>query len=929
MQRHGGIANRPGTEWVCEVSSSAVPVRLIPFVFNEDQSYILEFGTEYIRFIQDGALITNTAQNITDITQASPGVVTINGHGYQNGDEVYIASISGMTQLNNRYLRVANRTANTFTLTDKDGNAVNTTSYTAYSSGGTAASIYSITTPYQYTDLMELQFTQSSDVLTIVHEDYPPYELSRTSNTSWSMTQITFAPTQAAPTNPNGGVGGGSGYSYYKITAINKDSLEESLPTAEAQSSTGSATASAPCVVTWTTAANASRYNIYKKVYETVWGYIGTSETSGFTDNGITPDESQNPPLARDPFELESSKAISAITQANPGVITTATHGYKTGDVIYIQSVGGMTELNNLYFKVVVISSTTFSLKDMDGSTAINTTGYTAYTAGGTTKRAHNYPGCVAYIQQRLSFANSKNNPEGLWLSRTGRYKNFTNSYPFQADDSITARIVGKQVQSIRHLVDAGKPVVITRAGEHALLGNYGEVLTATELNPKQFTYNGAGIVLPQIVDGDVVYVHENNKTVTAMAFNVDVDGYRGSELTIFSGHLTEKYEVVDAAYQKRPNSILWLVRDDGILLGCTYVREQQIVGWHRHDFDTEDGVLDGSTYAGGGTMFRGVERVCVIPENGEDTLYMVVKRTVNGYVKRYIERMKSRNYDIVSDVDVIHSDIKDAPFLDCAGVYDGRNTTSTLTMTLSGGSSWLYSETLTLTASSSYFVSTDVDKQIHLTGTDGEIIRFTIKAYTSGTVVTGRANRTVPSSLRSTATARWAKAVSSVTGVWHLNGESVAVFGDGMVVANPINPRLSGETVSTGTVTLDNCYSVIRVGIPYYTDIETLNIDKVNGTPLIDKRKCVSQVTLSIEESRGIWVGPKPPTDDDDDPLEGLTEAKIPDTAVLDGSPPQHTGEIEVPIQSEWNSNGRVFIRQVDPVPLKVLAIAPSGFVA
>lgn len=924
VQRHGGGANRPGTEFVCEVANSATQVRLIPFIFNSSQTYVLEFGNEYMRVIQSGTLLTNTAQNITGISQANPGVVTINSHGYQNGDEVYISGVVGMTELNNRYLIVRNRTTNTFTLEDKDGNAVNTTSYTAYSSGGTAASIYSITTPYQVDDLMELQFTQSADVITIVHQNYKPYELSRSGHTSWTLSAITFAPVQAAPTSPTASGGGGSGYDYYKVTAINKDTLEESLPTSAAQSTVGTATSAAPVDINWTTAANASRYNIYKRIYGTIYGLIGTSEISGFVDNGITADVDRNPPVARDPFELETSVAISGITQADPGVVTTAAHGYSTGDLVYIESVSGMTEVNNTYFYVTVLSSTTFSLQDLAGDD-VDTSGYTAYSSSGTVKRAHNYPGAVSYIQQRLSMGNTKNNPEGIWMSRTGRYKNFTNSYPTQSDDSITARITGRQINTIRHIIDAGKPVILTQSGEHALLGDSGGVISPTDLNPRQFTYNGSATVSPVVVDGDIIYIQGNKKLVTSMAYTFEADGYRGSELSIFSGHLVEKNTIVDAAYQKDPNSIVWLVRDDGILLGITYVRDQQIVGWHRHDFDLETGVLDGSTYAGGGTAFRGIERVCVVPENDESVLYVVIKRSVNGYVKRYIERMETRNFAGKTVSALFKSDIKDGCFLDCSSIYDGRNADTTLTMTLSGGTNWTYDETLTLTAASSYFVSTDVDKQVHLYGSDDSIIRFTITGYTSGTVVTGRANKTVPAAMRSTAIAKWGKALNTVTGAWSLNGESVAVFADGFVVANPNNPGIGGETVTNGTVTLDDYYTYIRVGIPYYCDMETLNIDTVSSETLIDKNKSVGSVTLMLEDSRGVWVGPKPPSDDDTDPLEGLTEAKFPDDASLDGPQPMTTGEIEVIIQAEWNSNGRVFIRQVDPVPLKILAVAPS----
>jgi len=926
IQRHGGASNRPGGEWVCEVASSQIPVRLIQFVFNADQTYVLEFGTNYMRVIRDGALLTNTAKNITAITKASPGVITITGHGYSNGDELYVSGIVGMTQLNNRYALVANRTTDTFTLVDKDGNAINTTSYTTYSSGGTVAKIYAIVTPYQYTDLSSLKFVQSADVMTIVHKDYPPYELARTGHTSWTLTKITFAPGQAAPTNlaASGGTGGGV---KYQVTAISSDSLEESLP---ASLSYGNQPASAsPVTFTWDTAPGAVTYYIYRQVaYSDICGFIGASTTGSFTDNAISPDANATPPTARDPFALETAKAISGITAANPAVVTTATHGYSTDDVIYISGVTGMTEVNSLFYKVTALSNTTFSLRDMSGA-AVDSSAYTAYSSGGNAQRAHNYPSCVGYIQQRLVLGNSKLNPEGIWMSRSGQYKNFTRYIPLQSDDSITARITGKQVNAIEHIVDAGKPLILTQAGEHALLGDSGGTITPTEINPRQFTYNGSSSLPPVVIDGDVVYVQKNGSLIIDMAFSFESDGYKGNELSLFSAHLVDGHEIVDIAYQKTPNSILWAVRDDGVLLGLTYVKDQMIAAWHRHDFDTEEGVLNGSAYAGGGTAFRGVERICVVPEDGEDSVYLVVKRTVNGYVKRYIERMKSRNFSGKTVSAIFKSDIKDAPFLDCAGVLDGRNTSAALTMTISGGTNWTYNETLTLTASSSYFASTDVNKQIHIEGADGTVLRFTIKAYTSGTVVTGRClSQTVPAAMRSTAFSKWGKAVNQVTGIWHLNGETVGVFADGFEVANPNRSSMTAITVATGAVTLPGYYTFIRVGIPYISDIELLNIDTANGETLIDKNKCIGEVTLMLESTRGLWVGGKPPTDDDDDPLEGLTELKLPDSTVLDGPPPLFTGEVRQNLQGEWNSNGRIFIRQIGPYPFKVLTVAPSGII-
>ena len=246
--------------------------------------------------------------------------------------------------------------------------------------------------------------------------------------------------------------------------------------------------------------------------------------------------------------------------------------------------------------------------------------------------------------------------------------------------------------------------------------------------------------------------------------------------------------------------------------------------------------------------------------------------------------------------------------------------------MTLSGGTNWTYDEALTLTASAGTFTTAYVGNEIHLTGTDGTIIRFSITGYTSSTVVTGQPNKTVPASMRSTAIATWAYAVDELQGLWHLEGKSVSVFADGFVAANPKNDAYDLVTVASGAITLDKHYSVIHVGLPFISDIETLDIDSPQGETLADKKKIVSKVNLFVEKSRGIWAGPVPPTDDDTDPLEGLYELKIRDDEGYDQPVALTTGVVDLNIRPEWNSNGRVFIRQVDPVPLAILAIAPAG---
>jgi len=893
--RYGGASNRSGTQFIGEVKDSSKAVRLVPFAFNAQQTYMLEFGDTYMRVIKDSAYLTDSNSVITNVTQANPAVVTTSAvHGLTTGEEVYIGSVSGMTELNNRNFKVTVLTTTTYSLQLMDGTTnLDTTGYTAYSSGGTSDRIYEIVTPYSDTDVGDIKYVQSADVVTIVHPDYAPRELARTSDTTWTLTEISFQPSVGFPKNlaATAGAAGANIYSY-QVTAVDSETGEESL--------------------------------------------AGTG----------------------------AAATITNITQADPAVVTTsAAHGYTTNDPIFINSVVGMTELNNRGYFVNVLTATTFELVDVD---SIN---YTAYSSAGSSFVAYarvtaavptvttpnnitwsrvfnaveyniyketngvygqigvatgtsfddinitantgltppisrnpfvgtgNYPSTVTYIQQRLAFANTDNDPEKIFLSRTANFKNFTKSSPSQRDDAITFNIAGRQVNEVKNLVDLGRLVVLTSGGEHSVEGESG-VITPTTLNPRQYSYNGSGDLQPILVDGSAIYQQARGSIIRDLAYSFEVSGYRGDDLTIFSSHLFDKFTLVDWAYQQIPHSILWTVRSDGALLGMTFVKNQEVIAWHRHDFN--------------GT----VENVAVIPEGNEDFLYLTINRTIDGNTVRYVERLSTRQY----------TNIEDAKFMDSFLTYDGRNTTTSHTMTLSGGTTWEYTETLTLTSSTSFFTSADVGNAIHLEDSSGEIIRLTIEGYTSGTVVTGKPHKTVPASLRSTAVSTWTKAVDEIIGLWHLEGEDVSVFADEFVVASPNNDSYDTVTVNNGGITLDKPYGLIHIGIPYISDIESLDVDTASGETLSDKNKIVGEVNLFVEESRGIWSGPKPPSDDTVDPLEGLTEFKLRNSETYENPVRLITDTIAVKIKSEWNSNGRVFVRQVDPIPMTVLSMSPAG---
>lgn len=842
VMRHGGATSRPGTEFVCETLSrlsagNPLPMRLFPFVFNDSQTYVLEVGTtqkiasntKYIRVHKNGGSVLNSVLTITGITQANPGVVTSAAHGLANGDEVYITAVVGMTQVNTKRYLVNNVSANTFELWNYDGNKVDTTGYTAYSSGGSAQKVVKIAGLWSSTVSMPyMQTDQAADILTVVSSSAAITEISRSSDTAWSTATFTaFTPSQAAPTaltGSTGYVGTGTRW-FWGVTAVSALTGEESILSAFLSSSTAPSTGT-PITFTWTAPAGTiAFYNVY--VFNGAWGFYGTVQSASFTDYGVGSIDFTNPP---------------------PTINDYATPKASTGGV---------------------------------------------------------YPGVVGSAQQRKIYSGITDYPGKIWGSRSGLRGNFAQKSASFADDPIAFTLVGRHVNEVRHILDIGRPIVFTSGGVFSLEGNGSGTLIPTEPNPKQQSNHGAAAYpQPLIIDGSAVYVQARGGTVLDLMFDFTSDSYKGNELSIFSSHLLEGHTIFDWAYQEIPHRVLWMVRDDGVLLSMTYVKEQQIVGWARHDTDGK------------------YINVCVVPESNEDRPYFIVERTIGGIKKQYIERMASR---YVTD-DLLPGYIG----ADCAKTYDGRANSLFIsgtigthwTMTLSGGTLWDNSETLTLTASGSYFVSGDVGSDIQLTAADGSIVRFTIGTYSSGTVVTGTVDILVPADLRAAATTNWAKAVKTFSGLDHLEGKSVSILGDGNVVANPNDSSLTAVTVSSGSITLTQAYAQVTVGLPYICDLETLDIDSAQGETLADKAKLISRVSIHMEKTRGVYVGPQPPTSDTTNPKENLSLMRhlTPDTL--------QTGVKDINIPPRWNMNGRVFIRQLDPLPITILAVSPTGLV-
>jgi len=914
VKKHGGASNRPGFSFVCEVKDSSKRTRVIPFRHTDALTCVLEFADSSVRAVQNGSQVRNASQNITGITAANPAVLTYAGaDNFANGDNVYVTGVVGAMAnfVNDRTFKVAglNAGANTFQLNYPDGTAVNSTAWGSYTSGGTVSEVLQIldttsapTALYSESELFDISYQQIANALYLAHIGHPARKLIATAILTWTNAVTSMGPNIAAPTNI-GGVRGAAGSKTfkYKVTSVANDTFEESLANIKERQVTISSTSNAnPAVCTTSTShLYATGDSVFIK--DTLYGlngYYTITVLTGTTFSIPVDKSAEGAPSLGGFCYRDIVTIVSAAdgTAAAPCVLswTAATNAREYN--IYKEKQG-------LYCYHGTSATTTYNDEGGNGDPLDNPPEVRTDINDATTPDADTYPAVVASIQQRLAFAQTTDNGQTGWASKTALENNFTRHYPLVDDDSVKFTLAG-ELNEIRHLLDLGSIVCLTKGGEWVLQGDQSGFLTPTQVNPKQVGYNGSSKLKPVLINNNALYVQALQGIVRDLAFDFSVDGYKGNDLTIFSSHLFDNHTIVDWTYQQVPNSIVWAVRDDGVLLGLTYLREQEILAWHHHD---TDGFF---------------ESVATVREGTEDVVYAVIRRTIGGVTKRYIERMNTRTID----------DIEDCVFMDSAVTRDGRHTGVT-TMTLSGGTTWTYEEDLTITASASTFAASDVGKQIHLVGSDGTKIRFTLTAYTSGTVMTGRAHRTVPASMQSTAignaSGSWGLARADVTGLWHMEGKEVSVFADGFVVGSPNNAEVSTTyTVTNGTITLDKPYVVVHVGLPFISDLETLDLDTVQGETLVDKKKLTAKFTAWFEKTRGIFSGPKAPADDADDPLDGLFETEWRTDETQDEPPDLFTGTKSDLIRAEWNSHGRVFMRQVDPVPVTVQGIAPSGMI-
>lgn len=762
----GPVENRPGTQFVREIKDSTQSARLIPFTFSTTQTVVIEMGPGYFRFHTNGGTLMHPVAG--DWAFHIPfSVGDLRKHG-------------GIT-----YYCTMDHVSRTFADDLADG-----IWYAQPASGE-----YEIPSPYAEQDLFDLHYVQSADVLTLVNPGYAPRELRRNGATNWELSTILFVPHLSPPSVQVTGNNKGTAYFYqYVVTAVDADGLRESVASSPAQG--------------------------------VVRGIDGISNANPMV---INTDGNHNLAVGRSVFientgipELDGNYyTVSTVVDADEITLEDA-----AGNIIDSTSFGTYTSggtivtagvKNNLY---ATGGANTISWAPVSGAAYYNVYkwqggiyGYIGQTAGSTLiddnidpdlgktpprydavfDGTGKYPGAVSYFEQRRCFAGTTQQPQNFLATRSGTESEMTYSLPVKDEDRISFRVSAREANTIRHIVPLSQLILLTSSAEWRVTANNSDALTPTSISVRPQSYIGASNVQPVIINNTLIYVAARGGHIRELGYNWQSNGYITGDMSLRAAHLFDYYDIVDMAYAKAPQPLVWFVSTSGKLLGLTYSPEQQIGAWHQHD---TDGVF---------------ESCAVVAEGNEDVLYVIVKRTIDGVEKRYVERMASRQFD----------DQADAIFVDCSLTYDGA-------------------------------------------------------------------------------------AATTISGLDHLEGKTVSILADGAV-----HPQ---RVVESGSITLEYPVEKAQIGLPITADIQTLpmaaQVDNAFGQ---GRYKNVNKCWLRVYRSGGVFVGPS---------SSKLTEAKWRESEEWGEPTGLRTEEIEILIQPSWGSDGQVFVRQSDPLPLSLLSM-------
>lgn len=852
----GGASTRAGMAAVgrCKWQSMVTPSRIIDFEFSTLQAYALEFGNQYMRVIMDGGYVLEPSFAIGAISQATPGVFTAAGHNFANGDQLFVSGAGGMTAVNSSVgFQLLVTNANTGAGT-----------FSATDLDGNP--VNTVTLP-AYT---------GGGVVSRIFTLVTPYAAA-----DLRLIKFTQDADVLTLTHPN--------YTARELTRTQHWAWTLTAITFQS-------TVQAPTGCTVTPANPAGDPVLYDFYYVVCSVTDATGEQS--VPSGVG--GFANAPLN------QTNGTANEIQWTAPGA-GPAPDRYN----IFGASVphGGAPPTVFGY----VGQATGLSFFDTNIAPDFSNTppAHLNPFAGGVN------PATVSFFQSRRAFAAPAADPNTIFTTKTGDFYNMDASSPAKDDDAITASLNSRQVNAIKHLVPMQALLALTSSGAWAISGGS----TSDFISPSTFVatpqaYVGCSDVPPITINTDVLYVQAKQSAVRDLAYNFYVNIFTGDDKSVLSRHLLQGRQIVEWAYAEEPFKIIWAIRDDGILLGFTFLKEQDVYAWHRHDT------------AG---LFNSV---CSISEGQEDAVYFVVTRSIpgvnGGKPLQYVERMASRYMGGNSALS-IPSDPALGWFLDCALRYGPNPIAATLTPAASTGTKNITSVALRSGGANlvaPQFVVNDAagaGATFAVTVVGGvatAVVPLTTGAgYTNpvGTwtdpgnpnavfpvalpVVTNwvafatdsaafagngtdvgkviRANGGMATIVQAVSTtsviadvAPWApfalqpndplgRPLPALPDTWSCTAPVTTVTGLDHLNGMPVSILADGsvlpaQTVVGGAVVLPAPATIVLIGLGYQCQLQTMNVD--TGEPSIQgKRKKVGRLDVIMQDTRGLKAGPAP----------------------------------------------------------------------
>jgi len=756
-----------------------------------------------------------------------------------------------------------------------------------------------LATPYKESELLDIQVTQSVDVMWIVHPLHFPRKLKRTQANPPRFTfgKLDWRDGHAPLRRPN-------------------DDLENPV----------NVTGSNPSVLTWRNDPvdggldTSGNFDLERAVRMDDGQNIGWYEIVEVTATNQAKANllGGSPPQARSIASKQNGDPLILQTNAND-------HGLVEGEVIFFEDPTGGTVIDpnsgTDYFIVgpspedsngqIILSQ--FQVNTFPNDNPVNGGSLTIQGdesvfraptdwALGAASQEEGFR-AVTFHEGRLAYGGTETELDRFWLSVSDDFDNFElvsqtlDLRDAAADDrAIERRTLSTENNAIQWMQAANRRLFVgTSGGEFQVRGANNDLLTPTGTQVIQATARGSIHLQPAVIDNQIVFAQQNGERLRRLRFDVNVDGQVAEDVSILAEHILDG-GVFDMAYQQDPDSVLWAVRGDGRLIGWTIEAQQNVIGAHEHQI--------GGEWAGIQPVVEAVASLPSPTDRNQNQLWVAVRREVNGQTKRYIEFFEDvytpRVGFAATDKELIRA-VEDGVFVDSSASLDNPVAISGITQG---------SPTFVQTPGAHGLSVNDTVRFRDIVGMEElNQVTATVTGVVSSTVFSADVDSSNFNQYKGFGSVR--KEFASFSGLDHLEGETVSVLADGAV-----HPQ---RTVSSGSFTLNRKASIVHVGLPYEFFVETTRF-VTNGSlgTLQGQKARVQRVNLRLHESLGgeVGIGPDP---------QKLEEFVYRQTASpMNRAIPLFTGDKEVPVPEGWTTEPTVFIRQPQPLPMTVLGVMP-----